>query len=31
MWKLIKLEKKDPLSASFKMLESSKDYKKEGD
>ena len=27
MWKLIELEKKDPLSASFKMLESSKDYK----
>ena len=26
-WKLIELEKKDPLSASFKMLESSKDYK----
>ena len=26
MWKLIELEKKDPLSASFKMLESSKDY-----
>ena len=26
-WKLIELEKKDPLSASFKMLESSKGYK----
>ena len=26
-WKLIELEKKDPLSANFKMLESSKDYK----
>ena len=26
-WKLIDLEKKDPLSASFKMLKSSKDYK----
>ena len=26
-WKLIELEKKDPLSASFKMLESSKDTK----
>ena len=26
-WKLIELEKRDPLSASFKMLESSKDYK----
>ena len=25
-WKLIELEKKDPLSASFKMLETSKDY-----
>ena len=26
-WKVIELEKKDPLSASFKMLESSNDYK----
>ena len=26
-WKLVVLEKKDPLSASFKLLESSKDYK----
>ena len=26
-WKLIELEKKDPLSASFKMMESSKNYK----
>ena len=26
-WKLIELEKKDPLSANLKMLESSKGYK----
>ena len=26
-WKLIELEEKDPLLASFKMLESSKNYK----